>query len=62
MLNRTNEALIEFWENRIKEIKKTGNCIGHRGSPYFQGQRMTEKDMIAFCERQIEKLNERNTN
>ncbi len=55
------KEIIKLWEDRIEEIKRTGNCSNgnvHASAPYFGGNRFryTEAEMIAYCEAMIERL------
>ena len=46
---------IKLWEDRIKEVSKTGNCKNSLGQPYFS-EKHTKDEKLFFCDSMINKL------
>jgi len=59
-LMENDNEIIKLWEDRIDEIRKTGNFVspGFTNMKYFSDS-FNQGEMIMFCERMIERLKQR---
>jgi len=60
-LTSNENGFIKMWQDRIREIEQTGNCMNgnvHNQMPYF-GEKVPKERKIAFCENMIYRLEKR---